>query len=365
MDQTDCVVIGAGVVGLAVGRALQLRGRETLIVERGDRFGEETSARNSGVIHAGLYYQTGSHKARLCVRGRMLLYEYCQARAVPHRRIGKLLVAVDDAELETLERIRRRAHDNGVDDLSRLTAAEARRLEPDLRCVGALLSPSTGIVDVPALMLALLADFEAVGGQIAYRSRVDRIESKQPEGLRLRMADGYELSARHIVNAAGLDAPALAGLALAPPAADAGASPRFCKGHYYELRGKAPFRHLVYPVPVAGGLGVHLTLDLSGAARFGPDVRWVSRRDYDFDDSRRQEFVTAIRRYYPGLDEHRLAPGFTGIRPKIGGPDQADADFHIVGPDAHGVPGLIHLLGIESPGLTSCLAIAEHVAGIG
>ncbi len=364
MEDLDCVVVGAGVVGLAVARELQLQGRDTLVLEGNDRFGEETSTRNSGVVHAGIYYPNESLKATLCVRGRELLYSYCQARSIPHRKLGKLLVAVDAPELETLNRIESRARSNGVGDLDWLDAGDIRHLEPNVHCVGGLLSPSTGIVDVHALMLALLADFESAGGRVVYRSAVSRIDLDRPGHPRLIMADGLDVGARWIINSAGLDAPELAGRSLKVQGALPSDRALYCKGHYYELRGKTGFRHLVYPVPVAGGLGVHLTLDLSGAARFGPDVRWVADRNYDFDDSRRQEFVTAIRRYYPGLDESRLVPGYTGIRPKAVGPNQADADFIIAGPDAHGVDGIINLLGIESPGLTSCLAIAKMVASL-
>ena len=356
-------MIGAGVVGLAVARALALRGREVLVLEAEDAIGTGTSSRNSEVIHAGIYYAPGSAKARFCARGKRLLYEYCAARGIEHRRCGKMIVAADPEQMPALEKIETTARANDVTDLRWLTADEAKDLEPALSCVSALLSPSTGIVDSHGFMLALQADLEEAGGTVAFRAPVLR-GCCGVEGIRLAAGaeDPIELDARMVVNSAGLEAPALArrieGIApdSVPPSA-------FAKGNYYVLQGKAPFSRLIYPVPEPGGLGVHLTLDLAGQGRFGPDVEWVDKLDYTVDPARAERFYRAIRRYWPGLPDGALRPGYAGIRPKIGDPAAAGADFLIQGPEAHGVPGLINLYGIESPGLTAALAIAEHVAG--
>ncbi len=359
---TDTVVIGAGVVGLAVARALSAGGRDAIVIERERAAGTATSSRNSGVIHAGIYYPAGSSKARWCVRGRALLYAYCGARAVPHARCGKLIVATTDAEVETLRRYERSAALNGVTDLGWLSAGEVAALEPEVRCVGALHSPSTGIVDVHALMLALTGDIESAGGQVVLNTEFIRAEAIEG-GFRLTLADPDEsqLTCRTLVNSAGLEAPAvaarIAGLDLRQlPTA------RYARGHYYSLGGPAPFRRLVYPIPEGGGLGIHATLDLAGRIRFGPDVEWIDGVDYRFGSDRSTAFAAAIRRYYPNLDERRLAPDYTGIRPKIYGPDEVPGDFRVDGPERHGVRGLVNLFGIESPGLTSSLAIAEAVA---
>jgi L-2-hydroxyglutarate oxidase LhgO len=360
MLQAETVVVGAGIVGLATARALALAGREVLVIEAADQVGTETSSRNSEVIHSGLYYPTGSLKARLCVDGRERLYAYCAARSIPHRRTGKLIVAVSDAELEVLEQYRARARANGVGDLPWLTTEELRSAEPALEVVGAIRSPVTGIVDSHALLMSLWADLESAGGTVALRCRVLG-GSRAGAGFVLDVAGFDErLQCRELVNSAGLSAPALA-RALAGCAGAAAPTAYYARGHYYSLSGPAPFRTLVYPVAEHAGLGIHVTLDLAGQVRFGPDVEWVDAVDYRFDPARRQRFAAAIRRYYPGLDESRLQPGYVGVRPKIAGPAAPAADFRIDGPEAHGIAGLVHLFGIESPGLTASLAIAEAV----
>ncbi len=364
MYEVDSVVIGAGVVGLAVARALARAGRDVLILEAEDDFGTGVSARNSEVIHAGLYYPRGSLKARLCVRGRELLYAYCAERGIDHRRCGKLLVATEPAQLHGLEEIAAAAAVNGVDDLRPLTRAEALALEPALHCVGALLSPSTGIVDARGLMLALLGEAESLGATIAYRARVARM-ALRGGGVEIWVNDDAEpqLRARLAVNCAGLAAPALAARIEGFPAAQV---PRayFAKGNYFALRGRAPFQRLVYPLPEPGGLGVHLTLDLVGQARFGPDVEWVETPDYQVDPARAARFYGSIRRYWPELPDDALVPAYAGVRPKISGPGEPAADFRIDGPAEHGREGIVNLFGIESPGLTSALAIGEYVAGL-
>ncbi len=361
-EKVDCVVIGAGVVGLAVARALAIRGRETLLLEAEAGIGTGTSSRNSEVIHAGIYYPPGSAKARLCVAGRQLLYPYCEARRVEHRRCGKLIVAADQEQVRVLERIEATARANGVNDLRWLTAAEAKAMEPALSCVAALLSPSTGIIDSHGFMLALQGDFESAGGTIALQTPVTRGHCDADAiHLEAGMDESFELAARVVINSAGLSAQSLAWRIEGVPRESIPPS-AYAKGNYYVLQGKAPFRHLIYPVPEPGGLGVHLTLDLAGQARFGPDVEWVDKPDYGVDPTRAERFYRAIRRYWPGLPDGVLHPGYAGIRPKLGGPDAAPADFLMQGPEAHGVRGLINLYGIESPGLTAALAIAEAVA---
>jgi L-2-hydroxyglutarate oxidase LhgO len=364
MDKIDVVVIGAGVVGLAVARALALAGREVMVLEREAGIGTQTSARNSEVVHAGLYYPAGSLKARLCVTGRELLYAYCAERGIAHRRCGKLIVAHTPGQLAGLPALLARAKANGVHDLEVLDQARTLALEPALSALGALLSPSTGIVDSHALMLGLQADLEHAGGLVACHSGVAAL-CAVPEGLELRADDGTRLLARCVVNAAGHDAVPLA-------RATEGLAPRhvppafFAKGSYFSLSGRAPFTHLIYPAPEPeqhlAGLGVHLTLDLGGQARFGPDVQWVNDpNDLTVDPARAQTFASAIRAYWPGLPPGRLVPAYAGMRPKISGPDQPAADFRIDGPVRHGVAGLVNLFGIESPGLTSCLAIGQAV----
>ncbi|MEK8032134.1 NAD(P)/FAD-dependent oxidoreductase [Ideonella sp. DXS29W] len=362
MDDIDTVVIGAGVVGLACARALALAGHEVVILESESAFGTATSARNSEVIHAGLYYPTGSRRARLCVRGKRLLYDYCEAHGVAHRRCGKLVVACSDDELHRLDAVMAQAAANGVDDLQRLSANEARALEPALDCRGALLSPSTGIVDSHGLMLALLADAEAAGAMLAVQSPVLRGESTAA-GLILDIggATPSRLRARQVVNAAGLHACDLARRI-------EGLDPRhvpqahYAQGAYFSLAGRAPFRHLIYPVPgESSHLGVHLTLDLGGQARFGPSFRWVDEIDYQIDPADGAGFEAEVRRYWPGLPSGALQPGYAGVRPKISGPGEPAADFRIDGPALHGLAGWVNLFGIESPGLTAALAIAEQV----
>ncbi|MBL8538716.1 MAG: NAD(P)/FAD-dependent oxidoreductase [Hyphomonadaceae bacterium] len=362
MDEAECVVIGAGVIGLACARALALAGRDVIVLEAADRFGTGISARNSEVIHAGIYYPQGSLKARLCVSGRRELYAYCAARGIAHKRCGKLIVATNAAQVPQFEAIAAGAARNGVDDLRMLSADEAKRLEPALACVTALESPSTGIVDAHGLMLALLGDAQARGASVAYGARVNRMRAEN-EGVSLWIADGAQpaLRARLVVNAAGLGAAPLTRRVdgLAPAFARLS---HYAKGNYFSLSGRAPFSRLVYPAPVPGGLGVHLTLDLGGQARFGPDVEWVDAPDYDVNPERANGFYAAIREYWPGLPDHALHPAYAGVRPKLGGPDAPPTDFIIEGPERHGAPGLINLLGIESPGLTSSLAIGAYVA---
>lgn len=361
MDRVDCVVVGAGVVGLAVARALARAGHETLILEAEDAFGTVTSARNSEVIHAGIYYPAGSLKARLCVEGRRQLYDYCRDHGVDHRRCGKLIVATDAAQEAELARIAAHARANGVDDLEVLDAAQARALEPALNCTAALLSPSTGIIDSHGYMLSLLGEAEAAGAMLALLSPVRSLHP-QADGIDVVAGDDDEpvLRARLVVNAAGLAAP---DLARRVEGIDAAALPTayYSKGSYFTLSGRAPFSRLVYPVPEPGGLGVHLTLDLGGQARFGPDVQWVEAPDYEVDPARAEHFYAEIRRYWPALRDAALAPGYAGVRPKIAAPGEPAADFRIDDAGVHGIAGLINLFGIESPGLTASLAIADEV----
>ena len=367
MDHVDLAVIGAGVVGLAVARALALSpafaGRELMVLEAADAIGTGTSSRNSEVIHAGIYYAAGSLKAQLCVRGKQMLYAYCAERGIGHARCGKLIVATDAAQVSQLQGIVAKAAANGVHDLVLLSAAEAQALEPQLRCTAAIHSPSTGIVDSHGLMLALQGDFENAGGLVALNAPLAYARCV-PEGIVLTMADGTELLAGAVVNAAGLMAQALAlrfeGLdpACVPPS-------HYAKGNYFTLAGRAPFSRLIYPAPEAAGLGVHLTLDLGGQAKFGPDVQWVDTPDDLVVDPRRGDgFYAEVRKYWPGLPDGALQPGYAGMRPKIQAPHEAARDFIVQGPAGHGVPGLVNLFGIESPGLTSSLAIGELVAGL-
>ncbi len=360
MEQVEIVVAGAGVVGLAVARALALAGHDVLVLEAESAIGSVTSARNSEVIHAGLYYPTGSLKARLCVAGREQLYRYCAEHGVAAPRLGKLVVATAPEELPALEALASRAAANGVGDLQWLAADRVQAFEPALSCVAAVLSPSTGIVDSHGLMLAYQGDAEAAGAQIVCRAPILG-GAVVADGLELAIGGDapMRLACRWLVNCAGLEAVALAGriagVADLPPA-------YYCKGSYYALAGRPPFSRLIYPVPEHAGLGVHLTLDLGGQARFGPDVEWIERPDYDVDIGRAAGFYAAIRRYWPGLPDGALQPGYAGIRPKISGPGEPAADFRIDGPADHGVPGLVNLLGIESPGLTASLAIGDYVA---
>ena len=367
MDEVDVIVAGAGVVGLACARELALAGLEVVLIEREAAFGSGVSSRNSEVVHAGLYYPPGSLKARLCVRGRQLLYAYAEARGVPHRRCGKLIVATNDAEIAALDVIAARARAAGVDNLRRLEGTEARALEPQLHCVAALLSPSSGIVDSHALMTALLADAEAHGALLAAKSPFAAARRQAGRWIVRTGGDGpFEIACRWIVDAAGLAAQAVASAIEGYPAT-AIPPQRLAKGHYFALAGRAPFSRLVYPTPVDGGLGVHLTLDLGGQARFGPDVEWLppgtreDDLDYAVDTARRTAFEDSVRRYWPGLPQGALQPAYTGVRPKLSGPGEPAADFAIDGPARHGLDGVVALFGIESPGLTASMAIAEQV----
>lgn len=362
MEQVDAIVVGAGVVGLAVARALAMDGLETLVLESERSIGCGISSRNSEVIHAGLYYPGASLKARLCVAGRQALYAYCAERGVPHRRCGKVIVATAESQCALLAALERQGVANGVSDLRPLSPAEAQALEPELACVAALLSPSTGIVDSHALMLSLQGDLERAGGVVALTTPVQGIVTGAPHVVR---ADGMEIAAPVVVNAAGLQAPALAARTegLAPAGRP---EAHFAKGHYFGLAARSPFSRLIYPMPQAAGLGVHLTLDLAGQARFGPDVEWVEpdaegRLDYRVDAARASAFETEIRRYWPKLPAGALQPAYTGVRPKLQSPGGPAQDFRIDGPREHGVAGLVNLFGIESPGLTACLALADEV----
>jgi L-2-hydroxyglutarate oxidase LhgO len=354
-------VVGAGVVGLAVARALALAGREVLLLEAAEGIGTETSSRNSEVIHAGIYYPAGSLMARFCVAGRRALYGYCAEKGVPHANCGKLIVATSGEEDAMLAGIKRRAEVNGVDGMRVLTAAEAIALEPNLRCTSALLSPATGIVDSHAFMLALQGDAENAGAVPVFFSPVMGGRAI-PGGMEIDVggADPMTLRCRLLVNSTGLHAPYVASRFAGMPAERIPGA-WYAKGNYFTLSGRSPFSRLIYPVPVPGGLGVHLTIDLGGQARFGPDVEWIETIDYSVDPARADSFYAAVRKYWPELKDGALQPGYAGIRPKIVPRGAAAQDFIVQGPQTHGVPGLINLFGIESPGLTASLAIAEHV----
>jgi L-2-hydroxyglutarate oxidase LhgO len=363
-DSVDCVVVGAGVVGLAIARAIAMTGAEVVVLERNDAIGTETSARNSGVIHAGIYYPTGSLKAKLCVAGKERLYAYCAEHGVPHDRMGKLIVATSGEQLPALEALAVKAAENGVVDMQRLSAAEASALEPEVACVAALLSPSTGIIDVPALMLSLLGDAEASGAALALSSPL-MAARVLPDGFELEIggAEPTTLACRWLINSAGLGAEAVARSITGLDPANVPQTYR-CKGSYFALAGRSPFRRLVYPMPELAGIGVHVTLDMGGQARFGPDVEWIDAIDYEVDPARAEPFYAAIRRYWPSLPGGALAPAYAGIRPKLQTPTGPPRDFLIQGPLAHGVPGLVNLYGMESPGMTSSLAIADEVAAM-
>jgi len=362
MDHVGCIVVGAGVIGLAIGRALALAGREVLVLEGERHFGTGTSSRNSEVIHAGIYYPTGSLKASLCLEGRRTLYGYCAERGVAHRKLGKLIVATRGEQIGALQSILDRALANGVDNITMIDAAEAQRLEPQLSCVAALHSRETGIVDSHGLMLALLGDLEGAGGVLACASPFIRAERDAAGWIVHTGGESpFALAADLLVNAAGLQAHDVAASVESLPLEHI--PPRhLARGCYFQLAGRAPFSRLIYPVPVPGGLGVHLTLDLGGQARFGPDVEWINDIDYTVDPRRADAFYAEVREYWPQLPDASLSPAYAGIRPKLAGPGEAAADFVIAGPDTHGVPGLVNLFGIESPGLTACLAIGDRVA---
>lgn len=361
MADIDCIVLGAGVVGLAIARELANAGREVLVVEAAEGIGTGTSARNSEVVHAGIYYPQGSLKARLCVEGKQLLYEYCAERGIPHKRLGKLIVAANPEQTGQLAGIAERARLNGVDDLYQIDGAQAAELEPALVCDAALVSPSTGIVDSHGLMLALQGDAENAGGQCVFMTpfRDGRVLENGEFLLSFEGEESMDLTARCVINATGLSAPAvaqrLAGqpTALIPPA-------YYCKGSYFTLSGRSPFSRLIYPMPDSAGLGVHLTVDLGGQAKFGPDTEWVDGENYDIDPRRADTFYAAVRQYWPALPAGALQPGYTGIRPKVVGPGEPAADFIIAGPGTHGVAGLVNLFGIESPGLTASLSIGRE-----
>lgn len=364
MDQVECVIVGAGVVGLAIARRLARAGREVIILEAAEAIGTGTSSRNSEVIHAGIYYAAGSMMAQMCVAGKKALYAYCRDHDVPHRNCGKLIVATRAEEVDKLQSIKARAEANGVGDMRLLSGQAACALEPALDCQAALLSPSTGIVDSHALMLSLRGEAEAAGGAFAFHAPLLQARV-QDEGIEIDVGGEAPMSlqCRLLINAAGLAATMVARridgmpIELIPPA-------YLAKGNYFSCSARSPFSHLIYPVPEPGGLGVHLTLDLAGQAKFGPDVEWIDSIDYVVDPERANRFYPAIRRYWPGLPDDALIPGYAGIRPKIVPPAVAVQDFMIQGSSEHGVAGLINLFGIESPGLTSCLAIADYVAGL-
>lgn len=364
MDQVECVIVGAGVVGLAIARRLARAGREVIILEAAEAIGTGTSSRNSEVIHAGIYYAAGSMMAQMCVAGKKALYAYCRDHDVPHRNCGKLIVATRAEEVDKLQSIKARAEANGVGDMRLLSGQAACALEPALDCQAALLSPSTGIVDSHALMLSLRGEAEAAGGAFAFHAPLLQARV-QDEGIEIDVGGEAPMSlqCRLLINAAGLAATMVARridgmpIELIPPA-------YLAKGNYFSCSARSPFSHLIYPVPEPGGLGVHLTLDLAGQAKFGPDVEWIDSIDYVVDPERANRFYPAIRRYWPGLPDDALIPGYAGIRPKIVPPAVAVQDFMIQGSREHGVAGLINLFGIESPGLTSCLAIADYVADL-
>jgi L-2-hydroxyglutarate oxidase LhgO len=358
----EILVVGAGVVGLATARELALRGHSVVVCEATAGIGNGVSSRNSEVIHAGMYYPAASLRAHHCVVGRRMLYAFCESHGVPHRRCGKLIVATDALEQAKIEGIYQQGLANGVEGLSFLSSAEARALEPNLKCDAAVLSEQTGIVDSHALMLALRGDLESAGGMIAFHAPVNRL-SPNASGWEAHVGGGdpTTLAVDAVVNAAGLGAQALARATESYPQERV---PRLvlAKGNYFSCSGKAAFSRLVYPAPVEGGLGVHVTLDLSGRMRFGPDVEWIDRESYEVDPERAEIFYGLIRRYWPGLPDGALIPDYAGIRPKLTGPGERAADFVVEGPADHGHAGLVHMFGIESPGLTSCLSLARDVA---
>jgi L-2-hydroxyglutarate oxidase LhgO len=361
-DAFDCIVVGAGVIGLAIARTLQLAGKQVCLIEKERQFGTATSSRNSEVIHAGIYYEPGSLKATWCVRGRHLLYEYCERRHIPHRRIGKLLVAVNESESPKLAHFAEVARHNDVTDLQPLTKRQVAELEPAVVAYEAILSPSTGIIDSHAYMQSLLHEFEMAGGIYVCHTRFVSA-GKAGDQFYVEIDDGARslVRAHSIINAAGHHATEVARSIEGYPT-ELAPDPHYAIGHYFSLAGASPFRKLIYPMPVAGGLGVHATLDLSGRAKFGPDVSWRDKLDYTFDKGRVEDFVKAIKPYFPAIEADKLIPDYTGIRPKIAGPENPNADFVLQDETKHGLAGLINLFGIESPGLTASLAIAESIS---
>ncbi|MEA2975379.1 MAG: hypothetical protein QOF19_899 [Alphaproteobacteria bacterium] len=355
------LVVGAGVIGLAAARAAALAGHDVIVAEVADAIGTGISSRNSEVIHAGMYYSTGSLRARHCTRGRRMLYDYCASHGVPHRKCGKLIVATDAAEAKKVESIHAQGLNNECEGLTFLDGAEARALEPALSCIGALLSTETGIIDTHAYMLALRGDLEDRGGMIAFNTRVEEL-TRRSQGWRVHFSgkDTGTLEVDAVVNASGLGAQILARRVEGYP--EEQVPPLvLCKGNYFNFAGRPVFFRLIYPVPVDGGIGIHVTLDMAGRMRFGPDVEWVDSQDYAVDPARADGFYARIRDYWPGLPDKSLVPAYSGIRPKLSGPGQPVVDFRIDGPPQHGLPGLVHLFGIESPGLTSSLSLADEV----
>ena len=373
MEQVDCVVVGAGVVGLAVAREMALQGRETILLEREDSFGTISSARNSEVIHAGIYYPKGSLKAKLCVEGNRLLYEYCRSHQVGTQAYGKLIVAADANQLDDLQAILYKAQNNQVPDIKMISGAQAKALEPQLQCEAAVLSSSTGVVDSHGLMLSLLGGFEDAGGMVAYQSPLlgaKPIGNNAEGGFELTIggADGMQIQTKLLINCAGLSAPALA-QKIEGLSKDQIPKAYFAKGNYFSLSGKSPFSHLIYPIPEPGGLGVHLTLDMGGQAKFGPDVEWLEIEEegqinYTVDAKRGEGFYAAVRQYWPGLKDGSLQADYSGVRAKIVAPNALAGDFYFDGPQQHQLHGLFNLYGFESPGLTSCLAIAQYLEGL-
>ena len=370
MEQVDCVVIGAGVIGLAVAREMALQGRETILLERENAFGTISSARNSEVIHAGIYYPKDSLKAKLCVEGNRLLYEYCRNHQVATQPYGKLIVASDQSQLDDLQAIYYKAQQNGVPQIKLISGEEAKTLEPNLNCFAAILSSTTGIVDSHGYMLSLLGGFEDAGGMVAYQSPLlsaKPIGNNAENGYELQIggADGMQIRTKLLINCAGMSAPAVA-QKIEGLGKDQIPKAYFAKGNYFSLSGKSPFTHLIYPIPEPGGLGVHLTLDMGGQAKFGPDVEWLDidqeeQIDYTVDPKRGDGFYEAVRRYWPGLKDGSLQPDYSGVRAKIVPPNAPAGDFYFNGPKEHGMQGLYNLYGFESPGLTSSLAIARYL----